>query len=63
MRHVLANDETLGIYTIHTSHAHARFVLRDTNGLRVRGMLLNGNRERREPRAGDVQRVLIDDRL
>jgi hypothetical protein len=63
VRRVLANDETLSICVIRSSHAFAQFVLRDTSELRELGMQMDGDREIHAPHAGDVQRVLIGDRL
>ena len=60
---MIANDATLGICAMRSSHARARIALRDTNGLQGMGMQRGGDRVRRAPHAGDVQRVLIDDRL
>ena len=48
---------------IRSSHVRARVVLRDTSELRELGMRMGGGREIHAPRAGDVQRVLIGDRL
>ena len=48
---------------IRSSRVRVQRELRDTSELRELGMRMDGDREIHAPRAGDVQRVLIDDRL
>jgi hypothetical protein len=63
VRRVLANDETLSICVMRSSHAFAQFVLRDTSELRELGMRMGGGRAQLAIHYGDIQLMLIADRL
>jgi hypothetical protein len=63
VRRVLANDETLSICVMRSSYARVLHVLRDTSELRELGMQMDGDRAQLVIHYGDIQLMLIADRI